>query len=300
MQQRPLWRLALAVTLFAGCAVGDATDDSDESESTAASSITSSGAWYHLDDFDSMTTAATLTVVNGYKVRCPDGASSRTCHVATLVLPADCDWECKDGLLSLRGEGVLRGRFDGDSFVATAGFDTFECGLGGYSIYRLTAAPTCAHDPCPSLISAQKLNTTRAPTTVKSVDFTHAADPNYVLDPTRGDDQVASSAGLVVSGHIVSHVFRADRVWRLWTPKPACDAQLTARAHAYGGDGEIVQYRTVYEAERAVIAEGTNGWLVRTAESPTSVEFTSGINDLWAERFAVRKSDCAITTLAEH
>lgn len=295
MQQRTL---SIALMFFAGCAVAD--DSVDESESTSASSITSSGAWYHLEDYDASTTAATLTVVNGYKVRCPDGRFSRTCEVTALVLPADCDWECKDGLLSLRGEGVLRGRFDGTTFVATAGFDTFQAGLGTYSLYRLTSAPTCAHDPCPSSISAQKLNTTKAPTAVKSVDFSHAADPNYVLDPTRGDDQIASTAGLVVSGRIVSHVFRADRVWRLWTPKPTCDAQLTARAHAYRGDGEVVQYRTVSEAERAIPAEGTNGWLVRTAESPTTVEFTSGINDLWAERFAVAKSDCAITTLAEH
>lgn len=281
-------------SLVAGCAVADDTLSEEES------SITSSGAWYHLDDFDATTTAATLTVVNGYKVRCPDGRSARTCEVAKLVLPADCDWECKDGLLSLRGEGVLRGRFDGATFIATAGFDTFEAGLGSYSVYRLTAAPTCAHDPCPSSISAQKLNTTSGPTKVNSVDFSRAVDPNYVLDPTRGDDQVASTAGLLVSGRIVSHVFRADRVWRLWTPKPACDAQLTARAHAYFGDGSVTQYRTVAEAERAVTPEGTNGWLVRTAESATSVEFTSGINDLWAERFAIRKSDCTLTTLAEH
>lgn len=290
--------LAVSLMLFAGCAVADGPDDDFGVEESA---ITSSGAWYHLDDYDPATTAATLTVVNGYKVRCPNGTSSRTCQVTSLVVPADCDWECKDGLLSLRGEGVLRGRFEGSSFVATAGFDTFTGGLGGYSIYRLTAWPTCSYDPCPYKISAQKLNTTASPTMVKSVDFTHAVDPNYVLDPTRGDDQASSTAGLLVSGHIVSHVFRADRVWRLWTPKPACDAQLTARNHAYHGDaGGVIQYRTVYEAERAVNPEGTNAWLVRTAESPVSVEFTSGINDLWAERFAVRKTDCAITVLAEH
>ncbi len=289
--------VSIALVLMTGCVVGDVSDDD---LSVDESAITSSGAWYHLDDYDPATTAATLTVVNGYRVRCPDGRSSRTCDVAKLVLPTDCDWECKDGLLSLRGEGVLRGRFQGSSFIATAGFDTFNAGLGTYSIYRLTAAPTCAHDPCPSSISAQKLNTTASPTKVNSVDFSRAVDPNYVLDPTRGDDQIASTAGLIVSGRIVSKVFRADRVWRLWTPKPTCDAQLTARAHAYRGDGEVIQYRTVAEAERAIPAEGTNGWVVRTAESPTAVEFTAGINDLWAERFAVSKSDCTITTLAEH
>ncbi|MDB4930181.1 MAG: hypothetical protein JWM10_2665 [Myxococcaceae bacterium] len=291
---------ALALLLsspLAGCAPAGA-DDPDGADSLEAA-ITSAGAWYHLDHSDGVANP-TLTVANGYRVTCPDGRSSTTCRAARLVLPADCGWECRDGLLSGRGEAMLRGRFERGAFVVTAGLDTWQAGLGAESIYRITGAAACAHDPCPSGLSAQKLNTTRAPTAVTAVDFSHAADPNYVLDPTRGDDQAASEVGLLASGHVVAHVFRADRVWRPWTPRPACDPQLTARDHAGRGGAEIAQLRTVAEAERRVVPEGTSAWLVRTAQTPAAVEFTAGVNDLWAERFSIDRRTCALTVLAEH
>ena len=296
--------LLVSTTLWAllgGCAT---TDDGEQDLGELEVEIASAGAWYHLDHSEG-TADATLTVVNGYKVRCPDGTSSTTCHVSTLVLPVDCDWECRDGLLSLRGEAVLRGRFEGDAFVATTGLDTWQAGRGTYSIYRLTAAPTCSAAPCPGSLSAQKLNTTRPPTVVSAVDFSRAADPNYVGDPTRGDDQASADAGLLVSGRVLDHVFRADRVWRLWTPRPACEPQAVARAHA-GGDGDLIQFRTLAEAERHVVPVGpdedavSTHWLVRTAASATAVEFTSGTNDLWAQRFAIDKQTCALSLLAEH
>ena len=290
--------LALTLSTVFGCS-GPAEGMADVGE--VESPITSAGAWYHLDAANGVG-AATLSVVNGYKVHCPDGSFARTCSVRALVLPASCNFECRDGLLGMQGETVLRGRFESDTFVVTDGLDTWSHGLGTSSVYRLTGAPSCASDPCPSTLSAQKLNIASSAVTVTSVDFSHANDTNYVLDPTRGDDQAASAAGLLVSGRIVAHVFRADRVWRLETPLPTCQPQLAARAHAYlGSASDIAQFRTIAAAERATASDGSAvAWLVRTAESPTAVTFTSGVNDLWVETFEVDKATCAVTTTGEH
>jgi hypothetical protein len=294
--QRDLMRHLLLAILLAGCA----TVEADPTLESTSDEITSSGAWYHLDAASGLG-PATVTVANGYTVKCPNGQTSHTCHVSALVMPADCGWECQDGVLSLRGETLLRGRFDRGAFVVTTAMDTYTHGLGTYSVYELTAAPSCASDPCPHALTAKKLNIASAPVAVTSVDFSHADDPNYVLDPTRGDDQASSSAHLLVSGHIVSHVFRADRVWRLENTRTGCDAQQTARAYAYSGS-EVIQFRTVAVAERAQAPAGEEGlsWLVRTGESPTTVTFTSGRNDLWAQQFDIAKSTCAVTVTHEH
>ncbi|MEO7093919.1 MAG: hypothetical protein ABI175_11755, partial [Polyangiales bacterium] len=200
----------------------------------------------------------------------------------------------------------VRGSFVGTTFKVAAGFTTFSRERGTLSIYRVTGAPTCAADPCPTGLVAQKVDTTAHATAFKSIDFSYSADPNYVLDPIRGDAQIASDAGLLVSGRILSHVFRADRVFRLETPKPACDPQLAAQAHAYlGSASELHLSRTLAEAERWIDPSQDpedmhTAWLVRTAETPTTVTFTSGINDLWVEKFSIAKSTCAITTIGEH
>lgn len=288
------------LVLVVGCAtVGD--DDTG----TAADEIAAANAWYLIDAADGLG-AATLTVANGYKVKCPDGHTGRTCEVSALTVPADCNFECTDGLLGLQGASLVRGSFVGDTFAIAAGFDTFSAERGAYSIYRITGSPTCASDPCPTGLVAQKLDTKLRPTPIQSVDFSHAIDPNYVLDPIRGDAQIASEAGLLVSGHIVAHAFRVDRTYRLETPKPACDPQLAAQAHTnLGSAPELHLSRTVAAAERFIDPNQDPEdmhvtWLVRTAESASTVTFTSGINDLWAEKFTVAKADCTIAVIAEH
>jgi len=280
--------------VLAGCAV------QPDDETTTDDAIASANAWYHLDAAHGLG-AATLSVTNNYSVRCPNGHSAKTCDVTSLVVPASCGFECTDGLLGLQGESLVRGSFQGHAFVIADGLDTWERGLGTYSVYAITGAPSCAHDPCPTGLVAQKLNTKAAPTAIASVDFSHANDTNFVLDPTRGD-AAAATTGLIVSGHIVSHQFRVDRTWRLETGAAACDPQATARAHTFlGGATEVTQLRTVTEAERHVDPNGGDvAWLVRTAETPTTVTFTSGLNDLWDEVFDVAKSDCTVTTTGEH
>lgn len=288
-----------ALLSLAGCAPVDDVDTGDDL-GAQGEAIASAGAWYHLDRSDGLDNA-TLTVVNGYTVRCPDGRTGATCRATRLVLPADCNWECQDGLLGGQGETLLRGRFDGARFVVMTGVDAWRRGMGSYSVYSLRGAARCAHDPCPTGVTAQKLNTSRAATAVTSVDFSHADDTNFALDPFRADDAMSADGGLLATGRVVSHVFRVDRVFRLQTPRPSCEPTLAAHAYVPAGSAdELRQFRTVYEAERFVIPEATNTWLVRTAETPTTVEFTSGINDLWAQRFSIARDTCAITVLAEH
>ncbi|NOU30269.1 MAG: hypothetical protein HOO96_20395 [Polyangiaceae bacterium] len=291
--------LALALPLLHCAAPANGADGAEVGEE--ASEIRADDAWMHLDANTGVNNA-TLSVVNSGTVRCPNGKSAKTCQVSKLVLPADCNWECQDGLLSRRGEGVLHGRFSGQTFVVDFGFDTYTTGLGTNSVYRLTASSTCAKDPCFKDIVRKKLNSSAAPDAVTAVDFSRAADPNYVLDPMYGQSQLTSAAGLVVSGRMWQGTFRVDRVWRLETPKPACDPLLTARAYATrGGIPKLWELPTEAQAERTVDPEGESvHWLVRTAESPTSVTFTLGFNDLWAERYTVAKNDCALTVIAEH
>lgn len=297
------WFPVVALSLV-GCALGpdDEMDGDEEQE------IASSGAWYLLSNTHDLG-AATVTVANGYKVTCPNGTFAKSCAVASLVVPATCNFECQDGLFGGQGETLVRGKFSGTTFVIAAGLDTWRTGLGTNSLYQLRAAATCAHDPCPSSLTAQKLNTTRAATAVTSVDFHLANDTNYVIDPTRGDDQASSAEGLLATGKIVNHVFRADRVWRLETSHPACEPQLFARDYVFAqGGASQQQFRTVAEAERFVVpedpadpdADRSSRWLVRTAETPAKVEFTSGINDLWAQKFEIDKATCALTVTAEH
>lgn len=291
-------RFALLATALSACALTE-TDDT----TTDDAAIESANAWYTISAANGLG-PATLVVANGYKVHCPNGSFSTTCHVTGLTVPASCGFECTDGLLGLQGDSLVRGSFTGTKFAIAEGFDTYSHAAGTYSTYKITGAPICSHEPCPTGLVAQKINIKSTPTAIQSVDFSHAIDPNYVLDPTRGDDQIASSSGLLVTGHVVSHVFKAERVFRLETSHPTCDVQAVARAKAYGGgdDGEeLRQFRTEDEAEHFHTTDETqNHWMVRSAESPTDVTFTSGMNDLWGQRFVVTKSDCSISVIAEH
>ena len=302
---------ALAVVGSANCTETEAEGDRDaelDQTSETTSEVRTGDIWVHLDSNDGVNNA-TLSVLNNATTRCPSGRTSKACFATKLVLPAHCNWECQDGVLSRRGEGVLHGRFVGSNFVVDVGYDTFGLGMGTASVYRLSASTTCDHDPCPTAISRQKLNSSARPVVIAALDFSRAVDPNFVLDPLRGYGQLTTAAGLLVSGRSYQGVFRVDRVWRLETPIPACDPQLVARDAAYRGDAaEITEFRTQAEAERAPNPNvdengepiGSLAWLVRTAESPTLVTFTSGINDLWAQRFTVDKQHCSITVTAEH
>ncbi len=290
--------LAISLTLpilAAGCS---AATEEDALEGTDVAEVKASDVWVHLDANTGLT-KATVTVVNNGTVRCPNGAVAKTCAVAKLALPSDCNWECQDGLLGHQGEALLHGAFVGNTFVADRGIDTFSTGLGTRTIYRLSAAPSCTKDPCPATIDRQKLNSS-VKDTVTALDFSGAVDPNFVLDPMLGYGKLTTDTGLIASGRVYKGVFKVDRVFRLETPKPACDPQLVGRAHAYSDPG-LREFRTEYEAERAIDPNGDSvHWMVRSAETPTTVTFTSGFNDLWAEKYRIDKATCAITTLAEH
>jgi hypothetical protein len=261
-------------------------------------------------------TATTVTLVTGSAFAGPGtpGNGGKRCTVERLELPADCGWECRDGLLSLRGVTILAGRLDRVSdggrrvsrLVATAGWDTWRAGPGPFQYYRLTpAAATCEAAPCPGALRAQRLNSqsTEPARAVARVDFASADDANYVLDPTRGLAHALTDGGLLASGVIRAGVLQVDRVLRPWTPAPACDPQQVARAHWFHGGEDVVdlELTTVAEAERHVDELGRSvHWLVRDADDAATAEFVAGINDLWAQRFAIDKATCALTVTGEH
>ncbi len=296
MRHLSLLAVFAAVSSIAAC--GATVDDVDALDGTEASEIKASDVWVHLDANTGLKNA-TLSVVNGATVRCPNGVVAKSCKVTKLVLPADCNWECQDGLLGHQGEALLHGAFVGTTFVADRGIDTYALGLGTRSIYLLSAAPSCTKDPCPATIERKKLNSS-VHDTVSSLDFAGAVDPNFSLDPFYGWSRLTTPAGLVASGRVSKGAFKVDRVFRLETPKLACDPELVARPHAYSDPG-LLEFRTEFEAERYVDPNGeTVHWMVRTAETEATVTFTSGFNDLWAEKFRIDKTTCAITTIAEH
>ena len=300
MKMYPCLPLVTLLAFAVGACALNPHDGADAVDETA-NELTQADVWVHLDASTGLRNA-TLSAVNGGKLRCENGQLTDVCKVAKLVLPADCKWECQENLVGQQGETILRGRFSGTKFIATAAFDTWQRGLGNYSVYVMRAPFTCVQEPCPVNLSRQKLNSSTAADTVATLNFATAADPNFASDPARGYDRASTGPGLPVSGRVQNGAFAVDRVWRLETPLRACDPQLTARARAYLADAlNVVEYRTVSEAENAANTPDVGRpWLVRSAESPSSVTFTSGINDLWSQKFSVAKSDCKVTILAEH
>jgi hypothetical protein len=292
--------LALLALSASACTLASENDVATAGES-ADELRAGADVWVRLDSSTGLRNAR-ITAVNGAKLRCSNGQSAATCTAATLTLPSDCKWECQDNLLGLQGETLLLGKFVGSKFVVSAGFDSAQRGLGNHSIYLMRAPSTCLQDPCPASVTRQKLNASQAADVVASINFATAADINFASDTARGYDRTSAGPGLPVSGRMQNGVFNVDRVWRLETPMSACDPQLVARASAYRGDAaNLIEYRTVREAESAPnVQDSARAWMVRSAETPQTVTFTTGINDLWAQKFTVAKSTCAVVIIAEH
>jgi hypothetical protein len=197
---------AVAVVGSANCTETDeqGTDDALDETSETTSEVRTGDIWVHLDSNDGVNNA-TLSVLNNASTRCPSGRTSKACFATKLILPADCNWECQDGLLSRRGEGVLHGRFVGRNFVVDVGYDTFSLGMGTTSVYRLSASTTCAQDPCPTAISRQKLNSSARPDAVTGLDFSRATDPVAAC--------IKACFGLTACGALKRRNQRATRNW---------------------------------------------------------------------------------------
>ena len=303
----------LALGSLAGC--GAPSPDGEGSDAVAESAFAATGASYvRLETI--ATGAYTFSRVNGGKLGCAVGPDAKQCTVEKLVLPADCDWECTDGILSLRGVTVLRGEFKSaydataghrvTSFVAAAGFDTLDATLGDKPVYRLTARPTsCGKKTCPVAIVSTTVNGTST-RSVTRVDFSTSHDPNYVLDDSRGVAQMARPEGLLVSGKLTAGVFKADRVWRQWTPEADCDVLKAARDYYFtttapSADEVDLVFATTSEAETYADPQHRSvKWLVRTDKNTLAIGYTGGINDLWAQTFTVDTHTCKVTLTGEH
>lgn len=83
-----------------------------------------------------------------------------------------------------------------------------------------------------------------------------------------------------------------------------CVPAETAKGYFVGRlDADTVYYAATSEAdgERYRDPQGRSvRWLAKTAETATTVSFTGGTNDLWAQRFVIAKNTCGITVTAEH
>lgn len=294
------------------CAAPQTTTDAENLDVSNASATAATSTYARLEQI--APGAYTFSRVNGGKLHCPNGTHAATCTVSKLDLPADCGWECQDGLLSLQGVTVLRGDFKTaydashhkvTTFAALAGFDTIDATLGTHPVYRVTqhVAP-CLVAPCPVLTTATRVNDSSS-RGITRVDFSHAHDTNYVIDPSRGIAQIARPEGLVVSGSIVSGVLEADRVWRQWTPEADCDVPAAARAFFFktpAPQGEVnLEFATTLAAESYVDPQHrTVNWLVRTDKNALAIAYTGGFNDLWAQTFTVSTTTCAVTLTGEH
>ena len=303
----------LALGSLAGC--GAPSPDGEGSDAVAESASAATGATYvRLETI--ATGAYTFSRVNGGKLGCAVGPDAKQCTVEKLVLPADCEWECTDGILSLRGVTVLRGDFKSTydaalkrkvtSFVAASGFDTLDATLGSFPVYRLTARSTsCGKKTCPVAIVSTTVNGTSTRSVTK-VDFSTSHDPNYVLDDSRGVAQMARPEGLLVSGKLTAGVFKADRVWRQWTPEADFDVLKAARDYYFtttppSADEVDLVFPTTSEAETYADPQHRSvKWLVRTDKNALAIGYTGGINDLWAQTFTVDTHTCKVTLTGEH
>lgn len=301
-------RLGIAVVglvLSVGCAGAESLEgDANELEGQTEDELsgTSADVYVRLER-GATPTSFVASRVNGGTVRCANGKRATRCIVDAVELPPDCGWECKDGVLSLRGVTVLRGSFKRSSvrasFVALAAFDTFDRTLGRYDIYRIAKSGATT--------TAVVAGSRATPRRVSRVSFAQAHDPNYVLDPARGTEQLSRPEGLLATGRFVSGAFQVDRVFRQWTPgvTAACDPLATAKAMVFASppDEESVQLvlPSVEIAERYQDPQGRHvHWLVQNATDAVSTAFTSGSNDLWSQRFTVNLATCAITITGEH
>lgn len=242
----------------------------------------------------------TLRGVNGRKLLCPDTQTyAPSCVVDQVIPPADCDWECQDGVLSGQGRSVFRGRFaqgsTGTVFTIEAAWDSWRNTETRGPLYRISRSEQGF-----VLEVVDRQRKARAFTTL---DFSKADDVNFQMDPSRADDMLNGSLGVLASGQLQGQRFIVDQIWRQWSPRLTCDTWTVAKARAFpeGTDAVTMIFGTEAEASSYKDPEGRSvRWLIWEREEAGTVVFRSGINDLWAEVFAVATRGCAVTVLAEH
>jgi hypothetical protein len=242
----------------------------------------------------------TLRGVNGRKLLCPDTQTyASSCVVDRVIPPADCDWECQDGVLSGQGLSVFLGHFakeaTGTVFTIEAAWDTWRNTEIRGPLYRISQTERGF-----ALEQVDRQKKARAFTTI---DFSQADDVNFQMDPSRADDMLKTSLGVLASGQLQGQRFIVDQIWRQWSPRLTCDVWTMAKARAFpqGTDDLTMIFGTEEEATSYKDPEGRSvRWLMWEREDADAVVFRSGINDLWAEVFSVARRGCAVTTLAEH
>ena len=270
--------VALAL-LGAGCA--GTADEQAVASSTDA--LSGGKSYFHLERNSDGSYVASRA--NGGSFTCPDGSVAARCTFAAIELPADCTWECTDGLLSFRGVVFVRGAFVSTwdatlhhgvtTLKIAAGFDAIQTGAPRppreLPYYRvLQNGQKCVQGVCAPRYAVTALGS-GATQNAFDVDFGSARDVNYALDPMRGYTQIARPEGLLASGQIVDGVFVADWIFRQWTPV-VCD--VLGAAHAYffrepDEDQVNLDFASEAEAERYQDPDGRHvSWLAPRRATP--------------------------------
>lgn len=250
---------------------------------------------------------------NGGKTMCANGTSATTCPFDRIAYPADCDQECQDGIHpNSQGYDLVWGKLESkmikgkrqNVLTVIEGYDLAFMAAPPGLIYRiLPQSSLCTTAPCPGAMTAAPVNNAGKTLRFASLDFSKAPDVNYGMRPGRAWNEVLLKWGLFASGKVVNNVFVADQVFRRWAPTLACDTYATAYGHWFTSDGFQTDFATEQQAMSYVppfTPQDGRKWLVRDRETAASVRFTSGWNDLWAERFTIDKATCALTVVEEH
>ncbi len=306
--------VAASFAVFSFSALGCSSDPSDSSVDSTESDVTAAKAaptYFRLEKTAGETFFSAIPL-NRKTVECSGVGTTRRCPIKRFALPADCGFECTDGLFGLQGVSIVRGvvssEYDASHkkiaiLTAAAAFTSFDSSLEDNDdhrdatpvFYRVTQTGTVIESTVLNETTSQKLT---------RVDFSTCHDPNYVLEPSRGVDQMTRPEGLIVTGTIANRVFKVDRVWRQSTPVADCDVLGAARAHFFHTpevDEVNLELPTTLAAESYRDAQGRQiNWLVKNATDANTVGFTGGINDLWAQTFDVSTRTCAVTVTGEH
>lgn len=253
-----------------------------------------------------LVTTWTLRGVNGRKLLCPDtGKYAAECTVDQMEAPLDCDWECRDGVLSGQGRSVFLGSFvlqNSDPvkvpqrlFKIEAAWDTWRNQSIRGPLYRIVKQD--------ATYSLQQVDRQKKPRVFSRLDLSRSDDVNFQLEPEKAAELMESPLGLMVTGQLQGSRFIVDQIWRQWSPRLTCDVWSVAKERAFplGGDELTQIFGTLEEAIAYQDPEGRSvRWLIWEHDTTTGVVFRSGINDLFAEVFSVAWQDCSVIVLEEH
>lgn len=305
----------------AGEAGGEGVVDEDSADLTQGSASENSTFFQARRDFrkcaSPMCGGYFVSRVNRATTTCPEGGKAAECYVPTLNLDKtgldDGEKSALEGALA-EGRALVRANL-GKKKINGSYFNTLNVSEGWLG--RGPSAPTgtfyrvklngvrCITWPCPTLDEA-KLNSSITGSLAGLDLGTSGAD-----DKALEAGSEALVAGLLVAGVHTTITGPAGSANQLAASQfytrvvhQACDPDKAAVDHWSAGVGDdtvVVQVGSEKEGTSHVDPEGRSvRWIARTSTADGSVSYVVGINDLWAQRFDIHTTTCALTVTAEH